>query len=208
MPLLPLARTPRESHLYIALHPCACGEASTGENMRSFLWDFPDGWARKNEFTCPGCGTVRTFVFELPDWPHVEPDAFGADEPSQLIDAGEWLRLAHRWASSVPFEPSPDPKHEKVLKLAISGMDEVLKFFPPDAREDDELPDEAFWTERGRAYRAEQPFGGLRRYRLEAYRSGLVGLAHTPTQTPTPTPTPTRAYRKLKNLWKKGPGRA
>jgi len=168
---LPLARTPQEAQLYIKLHPCACGTGFVFGHIT--LKQAEDGLlVQQYKSTCPGCGTVRTFVFGQPDWPHVEPDAFGADEPSQLIDAGEWLRLAHGWAS-VPFEPSPDPKHEKVLKLAISGMDEVLKFFPPDAREDDELPDEAFWTERGRAYRANQPRGGWKRGRLEAYRSGL-----------------------------------
>lgn len=200
---LPLARTPREAHLYIELHPCACG---TGFVLgRSTLNQAEGGLlVRQYESACPGCGTARTFLFGLPDYPQVGPDVFGGDEPSQIIDAGEWLWLGHRWASSVPVVTSRfrrrDPEHDKMLKMAVAAMDEVLKFFPPGAGEDDELPDEAFWTERGRGYRAKEPRGGWERGRLEAYRSGIAS---------TPTRKEMRAYRKaIKKLRKEDPGRA
>jgi hypothetical protein len=200
---LPLARTPREAHLYVELHPCACGAsfvlgASTLKQAEGGLL------VRQYESTCPGCGTARTFLFGLPDFPQFEPDVFGGDEASQIVDAGEWLWLAHRWASSVPVVTSrfrrPDPEHEKMLKMAVAAMDEVLKFFPPGAGQYDELPDEAFWTKRGRAYRARQPSGGWKRGRLEAYRSGIAS---------TPTRKEMRAYRKAnKKLRKEDPARA
>jgi hypothetical protein len=182
MPLL--ARTPKEAFLYIDLHPCVCGE-SRFEPAESLLIQLGStGLGRRYKGPCPRCGASREFVFRLPDWP-VEPKpgplSYGDDEPSQLIDAGEWLLLAHSLAKSISIvRGRPLYRAEReVIEESVACLDEVLKFIPasgqpPEAAQWEQPPDAAFWTERGRAYRDAQPPGTFRRGRLQAYRGGVA----------------------------------
>jgi hypothetical protein len=159
----PVARTRNEALLYFDLNPCVCGSVETE-------WDggvvSVDGrLATRYDGTCARCGAARQYVFALPSdetapegWP-----TFGGVEPSQLVDAGEWLWVADLTASDVP----PDPEGAgRALAMACAAVEEVLKFIPPGG---DRVPDQGFWTDRGREFRDAEP-GRFRRERLEVLR--------------------------------------
>jgi hypothetical protein len=102
--------------------------------------------------TCPNCGWERECAFRgLPANPQpLRFAGFGGPEPSKLLDAGEWLAVAQ---DSELDEGSPAPICNP-LEVAVAAVDEILKFIPEGS---DSVPDEAFWTERGRAVRAAEP---------------------------------------------------
>jgi hypothetical protein len=148
-----VARTRDEAHLYLDLHPCAeCGSAeTTWDNGLVGLGDEP---ASRYSGTCSGCGTHREFLFGLPErevipagWP-----TFGGREPSELLDPGEWLWVADLTASNVPTDDSAAAR--RALLIATAAVEEVMKFIPP-GQED--VPAEAFWSERGRELRDAAP---------------------------------------------------
>lgn len=161
----PVARTPQEAYLYIELHPCACGE-SRFEVRHSDVVETSGGLESVVAVTCTGCGAEREFRFSLPEEPLVVRPGevrFGGDEPSQLIDPGEWLAVADREAGSVAadvvsadvgpadvaaWEPDQRRSARRALATAVAAVDEVVKFVPP---EGDAVPESAFVSTDGRA---------------------------------------------------------
>jgi hypothetical protein len=161
---LPLARTNAESHLYMDLHPCACGEASF--TRQSAVVEAEGDLASYYSGPCARCGTAREFLFRLPAEilaPTPGEVRFGDDRPSELLDPGEWLRLADAYASHGRTNAS---RLSADLATAVAAMDEVLKFVPAGA---DAVPETAFWSDAGRAVHAAEP-GRFRTSRLEAVR--------------------------------------
>jgi hypothetical protein len=169
-----LERSVEEAHLYMAMHPCdVCGESDF--ECRSAVVMAEGDLASRYEGECDGCGTSRQFVFRLPETVSLPGQRmrFGGPEPSELLDAGEWLWVAGNFAAVEPLGDLADLAGEELavaradLAGAAAAVDEVLKFLPEGA---DEPPDEAFWSDRGRRVREEHPaeFG---RARLEARRA-------------------------------------
>jgi hypothetical protein len=162
--------------LYMQLHPCEqCG--SRDAEWSNALTSDEGEPARRYWTDCPGCGTRREFVFRLPERPLLPPPhgpiVLGGDEPSQLLDAGEWLWLADLCArAAVPVRvedggrPQFDDAGRESLELAVAAMNEVLKFIPEDG---ESVPPTGFWTDRGREVRQSEP-GRFRRERLEIVR--------------------------------------
>ena len=183
----PLARTRDEALLYMELRPCDnCG--ATYANWNNALTSDDGEPARRYYAECPECGVQREFVFRLPDRPLIPPPGsvamFGGGEPSELLDAGEWLWLADLCAkAAVPNGTDPaghpqfDAESQDSLAIAAAAMDEVLKFIPADAGE---VPRSGFWSERGREMRDKEP-GRFRRGRLvvvrDTYREALPSNA-------------------------------
>lgn len=145
------SRSVMESHLYMRLHPCTCGETE-------FPWTRhgqaigEDGVSSVYEGYCPRCGQERSFEFLLGE-EFVPPPAFGARRASEIIDPSDFLRLAQGAAQALP--PSPDGLSRQqrddaldAVETAAAALDEVLKFVPPGARA---VPRESFLTEAGRA---------------------------------------------------------
>lgn len=165
----PRARTPLEIELYLALHPCACGEASFPAT--SSVVEYDDDLANRYAGRCPRCDAEREFVFGLPERAHGGRPGhvtYGDDTPSQLLDPGEWLWTADRFARGVPADVTGlaggarrGARHR--LLSAAAAMDEVVKFVPSGL---EQVPETAFWSERGRAVFAEEP-GRFFRDRLE-----------------------------------------
>ena len=184
---MPVARTRDEAHLYMDLHPCTgCGDADV--RWESALVDHEGAPARRYSGACAGCGAAREFVFALPERPAGIPDhevlSFGGYERSELLDAGEWLwvsDLSAQSATGVVLDPEgvevPDPQAREALAVAVAAMNEILKFLPEGA---DEVPESAFWSDRGRELRHVAP-GRFQRRRLHAvrdtYRDRLDGAA-------------------------------
>ncbi len=75
---------------------------------------------------------------------------YGGPEPSGLIDAGQWVLIAEKYAS-MAARPGVEVTTARVrLRAAMAAILEVRKFGLP-------LPDSAFWTSPGRRLHAEQP---------------------------------------------------
>jgi hypothetical protein len=155
----PLARTPAEAHLYMDLHLCsACGgRGFVGDSAVALV---EGELCSRYSGYCTRCGVERDYTFRLPaePWLGLERDVvFGGSEPSELLDAGEWLLVADL---AVGRRDAADED----LALAASALDEVLKFVPPGA---EAVPADAIRTEDGRAVYEREP-GRFRRDRLEA----------------------------------------
>ncbi len=170
MPLL-IVRTRDEAHLYMDLHPCECGSIET--DWDSALVSSDADLARAYRGACSDCGREREFVFALsprvvmPDgWP-----TFGGGEPSKLLDAGDWLWVADMMAGNLPADDADEARRQ--LNVASKSMDEIMKFIPDGA---DEVPGEAFWSERGQQVRDADP-GRFCLDRLEVARETYRDMA-------------------------------
>lgn len=175
--ILPASRTSAEAHLYMDLRPCACGEARF--DRQSAVVALEDGGlAARYSGSCPTCGRARRFTFRLPAEPTLPPSGgfhYGADEPSQLLDPGEWLWVADAYARSVPAGSATTDAGQQAqatLLRAVAALDEVLKFVPPGA---DTVPASAFTSGRGRHLRRRDP-GRFRRGRLAAVRDAYAEM--------------------------------
>ncbi|WP_328999352.1 hypothetical protein OHA18_33525 [Kribbella sp. NBC_00709] len=153
-----VARTRDEAQLYLELHPCPdCG--SVDAPWEQALVEIDGELVSSYAASCPGCDAEREYLFGLParetpvhGWP-----TFGGPEPSELLDAGQWLDVADSAAAEVPADPA---EAGKVLAVAQAAVDEVIKFVPAGA---DDVPEDEFWTPEGRAVRDAEPG----RFRLE-----------------------------------------
>ncbi len=157
----PLARTNEEAHLYMELHPCECGEADF--DAVSSVARVAGVWISRYSGRCVECGRERVFEFRQPEEIALPGEGAWAPDPqpSELLDAGEWLFVADTYGST---GPDPGPRVRTDLLAAAAALDEVLKFLPEGA---DEVPESAFWSARGRAVRDAEP-ERFRRIRLEA----------------------------------------
>lgn len=148
----PYARSNAEAHLYMDLHPCpACGERDF--DRRSAVINDAGTLCSRYTGPCARCGAPRTFVFELPDAirpVHADYVEYGGDDPSRIIDPGEWLAVAAAHARR---------GRRRDWDIARAAITEVRKFLPAGlhGRPLDRVPDEAFWTARGRAVRDADP---------------------------------------------------
>jgi len=157
----PIARSRDEAHLYLDLNPCACGSVDT--DWDHGLVSVEGELVSYYEGRCAACGAERRYLFGLPRREVIPTGfpTFGGPEPSELLDAGEWLWVADLTAGSVP-----EGGERQALSIARAAVEEVIKFVPPGR---DEVPEEAFWSERGRAVRAAEP-GRFRLDRLLVVR--------------------------------------
>lgn len=181
--VLPVSHTSAEAHLYMDLHGCACGESGFARDSAVVALEDGD-LARRYSGPCAGCGTEREFVFRLPATPSTGRPAspsgflFGGEEPSELIDPGEWLAVSDAYAAQAPVDPAgltpEQTRHgQAVLARAAAALDEVLKFIPEGG---EAVPAEAFFSDRGREVYGREP-GRFRAARLAAVREVYAGLA-------------------------------
>jgi hypothetical protein len=164
------------------MHPCdTCGDVNV--RWDSALTDLDGQLVRRYYGTCPGCDAERDFHFALPDEPVLPgPDdvvCFGGPQPSQLLDAGEWLLIAdvcgQAGSAPAPGDAGRTEARES-LAIAVAAVEEVLKFIPTGA---DAVPEAGFWSARGGRVRAAGR-GRFDRSRLmivrDAYRDALAQL--------------------------------
>jgi len=170
--MIAVARTNAEAHLYMDLRPCRCGENRFPRT--SAVVAFAGDLVSEYSGPCARCRAERVFRFRLPD--ARAPAArnalrFGGDQPSELLDPGEWLTVADHYARTAPIDGSGfDPGRGRALRqqlaIAVAALDEVLKFVPAGS---DVVPASAFVTARGRSVYAAGT-DRFRRGRLEAVR--------------------------------------
>lgn len=129
-----VSRSTEESHLYMQLHPCECGECSFEWRERR-VKQSGDGLLVAYLGECDRCGQSRMFEFILVPEPSPPPPALGGESPSQIIDPGEFLSTSQALAATVAAEPAAladDDFHAAfdALAFAAASLEEVLKFIP------------------------------------------------------------------------------
>jgi hypothetical protein len=155
---VPYARTYDEAYLFMDLRPCPCGESEFERSSTSTPGD--GGPVIRFTGTCPNCGRRREFTFRMPEeLPELDFEVnYGpAGEPSQLLDAGEWLGVAELYeavarerlggADDRELDDDEVTRTYYLLSSAVAATDEVLKFLPAEAPA---VPDTAFWSQAGR----------------------------------------------------------
>lgn len=166
-----MARTNAEAHIYMDMHACDCGDSKFERN--NTVIEVDGDLASRYTGPCSACGQTREFVFALPE--HISVPlpgtvVFGDGSPSELLDAGEWMFVADRYARAapgrVPTGIEESRKARQLVATAAAAMDEVLAFVPSD---EDMVPYEALRSERGRAVYDEEP-GRFFQDRLEIVR--------------------------------------
>jgi hypothetical protein len=127
-----VARSLDEARLYLDLHPHACGYA--GRFDPQFRLDRRDGrLVAVYQGACPGCSEQRRLEFAVPE---TTVEGYGADEPSRILDAGEFLWASDRAAEQAGALAESDRKGARAaLDVAIDALREVLKFGPVTAAE-------------------------------------------------------------------------
>ena len=195
-----LARTVTEAHLFMDLRPCTCGEIRFDRTSQ----DNQAGEDRLRIYSgaCVLCGAHREFTFLLPRQVIASEEVrFGDGSPSELLDPGEWLWAADRYASGPADRTGLDEdalrSAQRQVMLAAAAMDEVLAFVPAHRSA---VPSRAFRTERGRAMYVREPgrFGqGRLRVVRDTYRKIADDLEPSRPDTPqsvttTVMPPPTR----------------
>ncbi|WP_327092036.1 hypothetical protein OIE66_15805 [Nonomuraea sp. NBC_01738] len=169
-----VARTRDEAQLFLDLRPCAeCGSAET--TWDSGLVAVEGALVNQYQGMCEECGAEREFLFGLPGQPTMPSGypTFGGAEPSQLLDAGEWLWVADVSAGNVPVDDRAEARRS--LSVAAAAIEEIVKFIPAG---DEAVPDSAFWSERGLELRAAEP-GRFELGRLLVVRDTYRDLAVT-----------------------------
>ena len=184
---VPLARTLDEARLYVDSQTCECGgsyvtsysypeEAGLTARWRvasrqaeEHVWSLP--WI---DSTCGECRVLRKFHFRTHSAERARPaDAvvwFGADEPSQLFDAGQWFLMYLEYSDHARGKRLRAPR-PRDWPIASAALDEVEKFIPSGTST---VPASAFWTAVGKQVQAR--FGGqmniesLRRLRADGVR--------------------------------------
>jgi hypothetical protein len=158
-----LARSNEEAHLFLDLYPCDCG----GDDERRDSGVRLDGatWIVRYTCVCAACGRPRVVEFRQPDVPARPPTGGWSvgTHPSELLDAGEWLWVADRYAGAPAtpdgLTPAEIAQAHADLVSAAEAVGEVLKFVPDGASE---VPDEALWSNRGSRVFQEDPRRFLR----------------------------------------------
>jgi hypothetical protein len=156
----PRARSSVEAHVYMSLHPCAsCGDENFDPVVRMI---FEDGvLVTRYTGRCRTCRSERDFRFRVDkEWeadehgPALTPGEpqFGKSDPSEIIDAGQWLRAADLIMAETPSNVlglSVEEWRERryLFTAAAESVGEVLKFIPDGA---DRVPSHCFWTGSGR----------------------------------------------------------
>jgi len=182
---LMMARTNAEAHVYMELSGCPrCGQRQFDPSNSLIMLD--GDLASRYHGACPQCGLEREYTFRVGydlQLPPVDRARFGDERPSELIDPGEWMWLADFVSARVPVDPGDVTAGERDryrydLTVAVAALDEVLKFVPPGA---DQVPAEAFWTDRGREVYAQRPGRFIRGAVLavrDAYQEIVDRYAH------------------------------
>jgi hypothetical protein len=172
-----IARSPAEAHLYIALHPCDCGEAALDTSSR--LLDTGTALVSVYEGSCGRCARQRRFELELADEPvsSIGRMTYGGPSPSTLICPAQFLELSERYAKQVPasvagLAPAEHRRAAATLETALAAVEEVLKFIPPGA---DLVPPTSFRSTAGKRTYLRDP-RRFQRARLRAVATSYARL--------------------------------
>jgi hypothetical protein len=200
------AHTPNELEYYLRVTPCArCGhgplvpqrpepaDAGAAEDGDPA----PPLRQASVRTRCKRCGHHQTFHFgwqyDVPDGPGDADCINPSDQPSRIIDLGQWLGLYYMFAEAAAPADSP-AEARRAYRQAAMCLAEALKFHGPE-----ELPPEAaFFREASlTAYRANP--ANYARTRLRELEAVLPAPARAESGTPPDHP----AGRPWWKFWQK-----
>ncbi len=167
--VLPAPRSREEAVFYMNEHPCPnCGQFRV--DWSASLVEIDGVLARRYAGDCRVCRQPREFVFQLADQVAVRPADvtvwYGGDDPSKLIDAGQWLAISEQAAqfARAARDRGDTAGAARDAALAIAFVIEARKFVPPGA---EAVPESAFWTAVGqRLYTADPRRFTRRRFNI------------------------------------------
>jgi len=126
-PLPPLARTASEEQLYLELHRCECGSARF--ERQSAVHERDGVLISRVHGDCVQCGRPRAFLFRMPEVASAPVAAevfFGAGR-SELLDPGEWLFVADRYAEHAPAAPPPPGPERDRARRAVATAYQAMR---------------------------------------------------------------------------------
>lgn len=177
------ARNISEARLYLDCVPCACGGIGIEVTKNALLRLTDTGAIKRWIGACRRCGAERRVLLEVPHpADHEIGGMFGGDQPSALLDPGQWYLASDRFARGVPADTAgleaPALSQARIdMQQAIACLEEALKFIPAGG---DEVPPDAFRSDEGRRERDRLP-GQFCRARAEVrigvYRQLLSKMA-------------------------------
>ncbi len=130
------AHSPAEAEYYLKVTPCpGCAKGPWEIQVRR-----PEQDARSMSARCQNCHIERRFEFFCPEQDPAEANPEGdvinaSDEPSRIIDVGQWLSLFFFLIDSAAKSPEK-AETRKISFQAAQCLDEALKFYTPN----DDLP--------------------------------------------------------------------
>jgi hypothetical protein len=198
-------KSPLEAHswaeinYYLLVSPCAaCGKGPWLAEPAAA--DAPNSVAATA--TCKACGNIETFRFsmlasagQVPGGESINP----TDEPSRIIDVGQWLGLFHMLAEQAG-KAAHKADTRRMGFQAAQCLAEALKFYT-----DDELPPpSAVYTEPTRAALHEYP-ARFARQRLRDLQAKLPALHMMSGRLAAEQETPLTPRRSWWKFWQRRP---
>ena len=152
-----IARSAQEALLYLDLQDCDCGVAGFEPEHR--LEDRDGVLVSLYDGLCVNCGRSRSYEFVISDEMPPAPPAFGREEPSRIIDPGEFLWICDKVSETTGLRLLNTPLgeqrvHRAGYEYAIAALKEIFKFLPIGV---DSVPEELFTSERGREIYRKDP---------------------------------------------------
>ena len=165
-----------EAYLYLKVTPCT--DCASGPWELDTPDDATGDGPRRLRAHCAHCGAAREFTFECDptdadaaiEGLSLEP-VNPSDEPSRIIDLGQWLSLFYTFVDSAT-KTADKGEARRLTFQAAQCLDEALKFYAPD---DDLPPESAFFTDRSRQAFADHT-GKFAREKLRLMRRKLPDL--------------------------------
>lgn len=186
-----------EIHYYLRVTPCPdCGKGP----WRAVPVSQADAADIDLTAACENCGHTRTFRFIAPENPPGDEDfepINPTDQPSRIIDVGQWLSLFHLFIETASRE-ADKPVARRLGYQAAQCLAEALKFY-----RDNELPDEsAVWTEASRIALRDHPskFARQRLRDMQAKLPPLPAMARRVQSDQDRRPSPSRRWWQF---WKR-----
>ena len=169
------AHSQTEAMLYLKASPCR----DCSQGPLELIDQAAEGSLHRLAARCARCGAECELAFI---WPQPEPPGEApaqinpTDQPSRIIDAGQWLSLYYLLIESAVASEEDKAAKRRLTAQAGQCLDEALKFYT----EDDELPPEsAFFTDSSRHAYAEHP-ERFARQKLRDMRAPLPEMRSRP----------------------------
>ena len=174
-----VAHSLAEVYLYLMATPCAgCGRGPLRGGEARASGDADDKATVVVDVTCEACNSASAMSFRLPggldpgsgqDPPNVNP----TEEPSRILDVGQWLVLFQLLVE----EAGQEGNKQRARRLGLEAaqcIEEALRFY--DDADNDLPPDEAFFCLASRTRFREAP-DQFSRQRLIGLRGKLPSFA-------------------------------
>jgi hypothetical protein len=156
----------QEEYFHLMVRKCVCG--GPWFSHEQIVQRTGDRLVHHVTARCAKCGKERTFHFALPgetkrDRPAPIREINPTNDPSEAVDAAEWMDLARFYLERIERLKDPTERAQSLLD-ARGCIEEALKFCGPN---DDALPPQALWSDASRRKVAKHP-DAYRREALEA----------------------------------------